>query len=179
MKNNLQKTSLFISATFLLLGCFAFVFLYQKINNNNQKTQQDTISLQTEARRRDDIVSLDRVLQKIAPDRVLLESHFIKSSDVVPFLNMIEKLGEEAGVSSQINSVNVKVDNSELVVGLKASGRFEAIYKFLTLLENSPYVLDFISMDIHKISPQVVPDKNVNNASWEAVFKIQLLSFIS
>ena len=178
MKNNFQKTLLFISVAVLLLGSFAFIFLYQKINDNNQKTQQSTISLQTEARRRDDIASLDRVLQKIVPDRTLLESHFIKSSDVVPFLNMIEKLAKEAGVSSQIDSVDTKVDNSGLIVNLKASGRFEAIYKFLTLLENSPYVLDFASMDIHRLSSPVTSDKNVKNASWEAVFKIQLLSFI-
>lgn len=178
MKNNFQKIILLISTIILLLFCFAFVFLYQKINDNNQKIQQNTINLQTESHRRDDIASLDQMLQKIAPLRALLENHFIKSSDVVPFLNIIENLAKESGVSAQIDSVNAKVDNSELTVGLKASGGFEAIYKFLTLLENSPYVLDFMSMDIHKSALSDVSDKNVNNASWEAVFQIQLLSFI-
>jgi len=178
MKNNFQKIILLIFTILLLLLCFALVFLYQKINDNNQKTQQDTINLQTETRRRNDIASLDQMLQKIAPDRALLENHFIKSSDVVPLLNIIENLAKESGVSAQIDSVDAKIDNARLIVGLKASGRFEAIYKFLTLLENSPYVLDFISMDMHKLSSPVVAGKDVNNASWEAVFQIQLLSFI-
>jgi Tfp pilus assembly protein PilO len=178
MKNNFQKIILLISIIILLLFCFIFVFLYKKINNNNQKTQQDTINLQTESHRRDDIASLNQMLQKIAPDRALLENHFIKSSDVVPFLNIIENLAKESGVSVQIDSVDAKIDNTELTVGLKVSGRFEAIYKFLTLLENSPYVLDFMSMDIHKLLSPVVSDKNVNNTNWEAVFQIQLLSFI-
>jgi hypothetical protein len=178
MKNNFQKILILVSVILLLLLCFAFVFTYQKINDNNQKTQQDTINLKTETLRRDNIASLNQSLQKIAPDRILLENHFIKSSDIVPFLNMIEKLGEEVGVSSEINSVNTKIDNTELMVELKASGGFEGIYKFLTLLENSPYELDFTSMNIHRLGLSGVTDKNIKDSNWEAVFKIKLLSFI-
>jgi len=178
MKSNFQKILLFIASTGLLLFGFTLVFLYQEINNNDQKTQQDTVSLQTETRRRDDLASLDRALQKITTDRALLESHFIKSSDVVSFFNNVEKLAQAAGVSSQINSVDTKTDNTGLMVELKVSGRFEAIYKFLTLLENSPYTLDFTYMDIHKLPSSAVSGKNIANPGWEVVFKIQLLSFI-
>ena len=178
MKNNFQKIFLFISMMVLLFLCAAFVFLYQKINDNNQKIQQGEIALQTETRQRDNIASLNRSLQKIAPDRALLEDHFIKSSDVVPFLNMIEKLASEAEVSVQIDSINNKEDNSELTVGLKTSGGFEMIYKFLTLLENSPYELHFISMDMRKLNSSGASDKNIKSSNWETVFKIQVLSFI-
>ncbi len=178
MKNNFQKILILIPIILLLLFCFAFAFTYQKINDNNQKTQQETINLRTETLRRENIASLNQSLQKIAPDRILLENHFIKSSDVVPFLNMIEKLGKEVGVLTEINSVNTKTDNTELIVDLKASGRFEGIYKFLTLLENSPYELDFSSMNIHLLGLSGVTDKNTKDPNWEAVFKIKLLSFI-
>lgn len=178
MKNNFQKILLVISAILLLFLCFAFIFLYRKIDDNNQKVERDTITLQTEARRREDISSLNRSLQKITSDRVLLESHFIKSSDVVPFLNMIETLAKQTAVSTVIDSINTKTDNPELVVGLKASGKFEAIYKFLTLLENSPYEIDFMSIDIHKLFSPVVVGKNTPPAGWEAIFKIKLISFI-
>lgn len=177
MENNFHKILLFISGMVLLFLCSAFVFLYQRINDNNQKIQQDTINLQTEIRRFDDITSLDRLFQKNATERAALENHFIKSSDIVPFLNMIEDLALKAGVSVQIDSINAIEDNSELRIGLKASGAFEAIYKFLTLLENSPYELDFISMDLHKSSPSA-PDERIKSPSWEAFLKIQLLSFI-
>lgn len=178
MKNNFQKVPLFLSAIFFIFFCFAFVFLYREINNNNQKAEQDTINWQTEARRRDNIASLDRSLQKIANDKALLETHFAKSSDIVPFLDTIEKLAPEAGALAEIDSVDTLADNTGLMVGLKASGNFEAIYKFLTLLENSSYELDFLSMDMHKLATGTVPDKSVKNLKWEAVFKIQLLSFV-
>ncbi|MDD5721007.1 MAG: hypothetical protein PHT16_00975 [Candidatus Pacebacteria bacterium] len=178
MKNNFQKILILISIILLFLLSFAFVFTYQKINDNNQKTEQDTINLKTETLRRDNIASLDQSLQKIAPDRISLENHFIKSSDIVPFLNMIERLGEESGVSTEINSISTKTDNTELTVELRAAGRFEGIYKFLTLLENSPYELDFTSMNIHKAGSSSATDKNAKGPNWEAVFKIKLLSFI-
>ncbi|MFA6177706.1 MAG: hypothetical protein WC694_02320 [Candidatus Paceibacterota bacterium] len=174
MKNNFQKILIFTSLTFLLFG-FVFLFFYQEINDHNQKTQQDTINLQTETFRRNNIASLNQSLQEITPDKVLLDSHFVKSSDIVPFLNLIEKVASEVGVFIQINSVDSKENNSELIVGLKISGRFEAIYKFLTLLENSPYELEFLSMDIKKLT---VSETNTKDSNWEAVFKIQLLSFI-
>jgi hypothetical protein len=174
MKHNLQKVPLVISLILFIFLCFTFWFLYRAINSNNQKAEAGMITWQAEASRRDDITSLDRSLQEIAPDRMLLETHFAKSSDVVPFLDTVEGLAPKAGALAQVNSVNI--DNTGLIVELKALGSFESIYRFLTLLENSPYELDFISMDIH--TAVQVTDKNVKSPSWEAIFKIKLLSFV-
>lgn len=177
MKNNFQKISLFLSAIFFIFSCFAFVFLYREINDNNQKVQQDLTTWTAEMRLREEIRSFDRSLQKIADDRIMLETHFAKSSDIVPFLDSIEKLAPRVGATARIDSVDALKDNTGLVVELKASGSFEAIYKFLTLLENSPYELDFLSMDIHKIILDV-SDKNEKDSRWEAFLKIKLLSFV-
>ena len=178
MKNNFQKISLILLAVFFVFFCFAFVFLYKKINSNNQKAEQDATTWQTETLRRDNIRSLDRLLQKIADSRILLETHFAKSSDVVPFLDTIERLALGVGTKAEVNSVDILTDNTGLIVGLKASGSFEAIYKFLTLLENSPYELDFPSIDMHKLAVSGVSDENIQNLKWEATFRIQLLSFV-
>jgi hypothetical protein len=177
MKNYFQKIPLLLSIIFFIVFSAIFVFLYGKINDNNQKAQQDMIKWQQEASRRDQIISLDRLLQNISGDRAQLETHFAKSSDVVPFLDTIEKLAPKVGAVAAVDSVVVGTNNTSLSVGLKASGSFESIYKFLTLLENSPYELDFISMDIHNLAPDTSV-KNVQSSKWEAVFKIQLLSFV-
>lgn len=178
MKNNFQKILLVISAIILLVLIFAFIFLFIKIDDNNQKVQQNSIDLQTETRRREDISALNKLLQKIAVDRSLLESHFIKSSDVVPFLNLVEKLAIDAGVSAKINSVDAKTNNQELTMNLNASGGFDAVYKFLILLENSPYEIDFLSTDMHMIPPPSPVGKIPSAPKWEVAFKIQLISFI-
>ena len=184
MKNKLQKTSLIISITTFVVFCLIFLFLYREINNNNDKVYSNITKLKIEESSRDNMNSLDNSLKTLAPQRALLETHFAQSSDIVPFLDMIEKLAPTAGATAQVDSVKTLADNSGLAVGLKVSGSFETIYKFLILLENSPYELEFISMDIYKINTDAainVVNKNVKsikNSNWEAVFKIQLLSFV-
>ena len=178
MKNNFSKISLFISAAFFLMLSALSVFLYREIKNNNQKAEQENAEWRTEADKREEIISLNDSLQKISGDKTELETHFAKSSDVVPFLNTIENLAPEAGATAEIDSVDTGTDNS-LSIGLKASGSFEALYKFLTLLENSPYELDFLSMDLHKLTMPETPGKTVTKIpQWEAVFEIKLLTFL-
>ncbi|MFZ3011551.1 MAG: hypothetical protein WA060_00940 [Minisyncoccia bacterium] len=178
MKKNLQKILLGVSIILFVIFSLAFVFLFKKINDNYKETNQNTIAWMEEERKREDIVSLGQSLQEIIDDKTLLETHFAKSSDVVPFLDNIEKLAPKAGVQIEVDSVNIKNNNTGLVVGLKASGSFGAIYKFLTLLENSPYQLDFTSMHISKVQTGDTPGKNTKDSRWEGIFKIQLLSFI-
>jgi hypothetical protein len=152
--------------------------LYRIINNNNQKAEQGAIAWQTEASRRNEITSLNNSLGQIAEDRASLETHFVQSSDVVTFLDTFGEIATLSGTKAEIDSVDTGTNNSELVVGLKVTGSFGAVYKFLTLLENFPYELDFISMDMHEEMVPSVSSKNIIIPDWEADFKIQLLSFV-
>jgi hypothetical protein len=179
MKNNFQKISLLLSAVLFLFLCFAFFFLYEKINSNNQKAQQSTVTWQTEANRRDKLTLLNNSLGEITGDKATLQAHFVQNSDIIPFLNTIEALAPSVGAKAEIDSVENGTNNTGLTAEVKVSGSFGQIYKFLTLLENSPYEIGFLSMDLHKSE---VPDdsgKNVKSSNWEAIFKIQLLSFTS
>jgi hypothetical protein len=178
MKINFPKISLAISVIICSLLIFGFLSFYGKINDFNTKSEQDLATWQIEATRREDIRLLNRSIQQNVSDRELLETHFAKSSNIVPFLDSIETLALKAEADARVDSVNVGGDGSTLVVGLQALGNFTAIYKFLTLLENSPYEISFLSVDMHKAVPLSNPDKKGPDLRWEAVFKIQLLSFI-
>jgi hypothetical protein len=178
MKNNFNKISLFLSGIIFIFLCCVPVYLYKIINANNQKAESNMAAWQTETNRRNDITFLNESLKQVSSDRTLLATHFAQSSDVVPFLNTIEQLAPTAGAQAEIDSVNTGTNNGQLIVELKASGSFVQVYKFLTLLENSPYELSFLSVDIHKSSLTDAPSKNVTASTWEAIFKIQLLSFI-
>jgi hypothetical protein len=99
---------------------------------------------------------------------------------VVPFLDTIGQLASLSGAKLEIDSVDIETTSPGLVAGLKVSGSFAEVYKFLTLLENSPYEIDFLSMDLHSLSmagADSPPLKNIKDSSWEANFEIQLLSF--
>ncbi len=177
MKNNLKKIPLLLALLLFLFLCFAGWFLYKEINNNNQKAQAGMVVWQTEAKRREDITTLDKSLREVAPLRANLDTHFAKSTDIVPFLDTIEALAPKAGATAEVSAVSAEADNTGLVVELKAKGSFESLYKFLTLLENSPYEMDFLSMDMHTTDAGAA-DKSATSSGWDGDFKIKLLSYV-
>lgn len=176
MKNNSIKISLLVSLSLFCVLLFTFFFFYKKINDNIQQSQSKEVEWQAEAERRDEIKTLDNAIKIIEKERTQLETHFARSSDVVPFLNTIEKLGSRAGAKTDIISVRISEDRMSLIVDMKASGSFLGLYRFLTLLENSPYELEFVAMNLgNGVS---LDSSNTKSSKWEATFKVKLLNFI-
>jgi hypothetical protein len=176
MKSNIPKKSLFLFTIIFGIVLSLFLYLYREINNKNQESELRETEWQTEAARRDDIKALDNSIKIIEAERAQLETHFARSSDIVPLLDTIENLAAQANTKAEVLSVDVVGDQSGLSVGVKASGNFADLYKFLTLLENSPYELEIASLDLQK-----VPEANVTaikTLPWDAIFKIKLLSFV-
>ena len=81
------------------------------------------------------------------------------------------------GARTEVVLVDMPKDKGGLVVGINATGSFESLYKFFTLLENSPYELDFLSLNMQS---QITGGELGENqmARWSADFKVKLLSFI-
>jgi len=156
--------------TILLLGIFlyGFIYLFGKMNDHNTKSQLAETEWKKEALRRDKIKTLNNSVQIIEAQKAQIETHFAESSDVVPFLDTVERLAKEAGNKAEVISVNISDDKNGLLVGIQASGSFANLYKFLTLLENSPYELEFMGVDMHQGIGR----------DWKATFKIKLLSFV-
>lgn len=177
MKSVIQKKSLILSILFFVFSCFVFIFLYREVNSNKDMSTLAQEKWQTEAINRDNAKSLINSIKVVAPERALLETHFVQSSDVVPFLDTIEKLSKEAGTKAEVISVDVAKNNPSLVVEMKAVGTFESIYKLILLLENSPYDLEFVSANIQSSNTGYSVSKK--NSQWTANFQIRLLSFIN
>lgn len=176
MQNN-NKKLIILSVLFCALCVFAFIFTYKKINLNNQLAEQSLIDWQNETTRRDEIKLLNKSIKTIQSEKESLEMHFAKSTDVVPFLDTIEKLGTEVGAKAEVVSVNILEDKSGLLVRMKAIGTFDSVYRLLTLLENSPYELEFVSADINNPGASL-SETSEGGTKWTANFELKLLSFI-
>lgn len=178
-QNNFFRIPLLFSVIFFCLSFLAVFFLNREINNNNHAAQSREQEWQTEMQRREEIKALDRSVKIIEGERGQLETHFAKSSDVVPFLDMIEGLASKVEAKAEVTSVDILEDSTGLMVGMKATGTFSGLYRFLTLLENSPYALEFVGMDLHKETASGgAESKNVTISKWNVIFKLKLLSFI-
>ena len=176
MKKNFPIIQLFVSVLLFCVFLFVFFYFFRAIKNNVEESKSKEGEWQTETLRRDEIKTLNNSIKVIEDKRNLLETHFAKSSDIVPFLDTIEELALKVNTKAEITSVNILEDHTGLSVGMKASGTFSGLYKFLTLLENSSYELDFISMNIQKGIESDTKNKII--PKWDAIFRIKLLSFI-
>lgn len=174
MQTHSQKKLLIISGLFLLFSVGVFVFLYIKINSNNIKGDALYTEWQVEDERRSKLNSLDMLIKRIEGDRAELESHFAKSTDIVPFLDTIDSLGKMAGAEVVVSSVDILADKSGLMVSLSAKGGFNSVYAFLLLLENSPYEMSFISTNLRTDND----GEEEGTPQWTATFKLKLISFI-
>lgn len=146
------------------------MFFYSTIKSKQGISEQKFTEWQVEAARRDEIKSLESSMKKIEEDKVILETHFAESSNPVPFLDTLEKLARSVNAENSVSAVDVAKDGKSLVVGMNASGSFESFYKFLTLLENSAYDMEFLSIDMQK--------DGASENEWSAVIRIKLLTFI-
>ncbi len=178
MQSNFPKTSLFFSAIFFCFCLAAFFFFFKYVDNGNKELQSREVEWQTESMRREGIKQLDHSVQVIEGERAELDNHFAESSDVVPFLDTMEKIATQVSTKAEITSVDVLDDHSGLYVGMKASGTFSNVYKFLKLLENSPYEVELMVVDMHKEAASGPADKQVSNSNWNVSVKMKLLSFI-
>ncbi len=181
MKNNFPKIPLFLSLLFFCVSLAIFIYFFKEIKNNNQELQTKELAWRTEALKREGIKTLDHSVKAIEQERAELDTHFAKSSDIVPFLNTIDRLSLKANTTAEITAVDPTLDHSGLDVSMNASGTFENVYKFLTLLENSPYEIEFTGVDMHKeIKPETTTTPLVvkNTApKWNVTIKMKLLSF--
>lgn len=174
---NLKSIKLPIISAFIILALSGsvFAFLFLKIKSNEKVSEKMRQEWLVEASRREDLKSLEKSISSIDEERALLDSHFSTSSNVVPFLDMIEKLAKDVGAKAEPTLLNLSKDNAALIVQAKAEGSFTSVYKFLTLLENAPYEIEFISMDVQKIANA---DSKNDKAVWIATLDIKLLSFM-
>lgn len=180
MSNEFPKIPLILATVMCFLSVFAFIFLYKTIDTAEDNAKLASTELQNEANKHEEIKLLNSHVETLKEDMILLETHFAKSSDIVPFLDSMESLARKAGTKAEITSVDVAKDNTSLILKIKTEGSFKNIYKFLTLLENSHYVVEFMEISMERGAQGGATEAGAPKQIpvWQANFNLKLLSFI-
>jgi hypothetical protein len=185
MQYGFKKNFIILAVITFLLFSIAFWFLHQQIEKKSVSYEKISTEWQAEDTRRNEIKTILRTADSIQMNNVIISSHFVSSSNLVPFLDTLDNLAPKVGAENEIVSVDISPDTKKLVVSSRVMGSFESIYKFLMLLENSPYEIKFLATDVHKVTGKqkgetvgVKSEKTGKVYSWEGSFKIELLSFI-
>jgi hypothetical protein len=178
MQNKFKKILIFTPIIVFILLSIAFYFLYKSIQIKNTNAEKVLSEWKIEDSRRTEIKNIMKSVQVIEQDNILIQSHFAKGSDVVPFLDNIDSFAPKVNSEDEVISVEITKEKQELIVGINVLGSFESVYHYLTLLENSPYEIEFTGVDIQTNDKGFKSDKTDKIYNWEGMFKIKLLSFI-
>jgi hypothetical protein len=89
-------------------------------------------------------------LASIAGDEATIRGHFVAASDIVGFLETLEKTGSSLG--SQVEVVSVGEENGArptLALSLRISGGFDAVVRTLGAIEYAPYDVELTRMALN------------------------------
>lgn len=185
MQYGFKKNFIALAFIAFLLFAIAFWFLYHEIQKKNNDSEKVLTEWQIEDSRRTEIKTIMKSVNSIQANNEIINTHFANGSNLVPFLDTIDSFAPQVGAEDEIISVDILPETKELIVGIKVLGSFESVYRFLTLLENSPYEIKFLAVDIQKVSSTqggntvgAESEKKGKVYSWEGLFKIKLLTFI-
>jgi hypothetical protein len=180
MKNNLQlkkfKKLPFALSIILLAGAsIIFFVIYSATYKNVAESAELEKGWAGNEKYKEEVADLERFVAAYPTELSDLDSHFIKNPNVVPFLDLVESLGPKVNAETEVTQVDISKDGTSLTVGIRAEGSFESLYKFLKLLENSPFELEVLATSMQGNVPG--SDPTVPNI-WSGTFKVKLLSFI-
>jgi len=175
MKTDNLNKYLLSAIAFLLVSIGFVLFLYRQISINIKVTDQIEAQWASEIETQEKIKELELSVSQILEERTSFESHFVRNSDIVTFLDTIEQLATNVSAKAIISTVDTAQDPPSLLVGIRASGSFEALYKFMMLIENAPYELEIESFDLRKEGS--VSDSDTFKPEWSVTLRVNVLSF--
>ncbi len=176
MNKNSHNKYLLFAMIFFGLSCSLFFFLYQGIKDNQRVYNEAETAWQREEDRLAEIRMIDRSIKTVEAEKAMFESHFARKSDVVPFLDSLERLAKSVGTTAEVSSVDTTTDTNTLSLTMRASGSFDSVYRFLTLLENSYYVLEVTGFSMQRDT--FVEPTGQQLPKWKAVINLKLLSYL-
>ena len=155
-----------VSVVLFIAATGAFVFMLLQSQQQSERLESQLATLDEQRSQEASYYRLQRIAEVSAADRAQLSSFFFASeSESIDFLNTVERLAPEAGVSLETDTLNLVEDtenNKQWVeIGFSFEGSRSRVQNFLTILEDLPYVskikrVEMVATDQIKWQSQVV-----------------------
>ncbi|OGZ44647.1 MAG: hypothetical protein A2756_05550 [Candidatus Ryanbacteria bacterium RIFCSPHIGHO2_01_FULL_48_27] len=126
--------------------------IFSQIQESNQSllaTHQELASLE---RKEELLRNLERTVTDLAPDIEKIERTFFKPNEVVNFIVALESAAASSGVELSINNADLNKpavnEQPTSSFALTARGSFTQIYRFIVLVENMPFNMEFTNVSL-------------------------------
>lgn len=179
---------LIISTLTLIALLGAFVYLINVIKNKNKHISVVAATLQEKIDEKDNMKVLEKKMVDLGDTRTKINGYFVDTSNIDTFVEYLEGLGDTYGATLVVQSVDTpKNEKNKLVFSIEIDGNFSNVTKIVSILENSPYNINFNSLYINKITETVqgesidpkskAPIAPITKSSWQATANFNVLSF--
>lgn len=157
-----------------LAAIVGYYLLFQHIKTQSKTAVSLNSVIDLGQQKNSHLSSLRNTIKETDGKRQQLATLFLSSGEEVLFIEQIEILAKNSGLSAKTNNVSSAAGNvgeiKTLRVQLQTTGSWNNTLYFLSQVENLPY-------DIHaqgvSLTKQSTTDKN-NSSSWVATFDISV-----
>ncbi len=142
-----------------------------QIGEKSDLLRSQLTSIELENKRESDFYRLQKTSEESAEDRKAVEKYFLpQSSDSIDFLNRVEQLAPQSGVTLKTDGLEEASDKKTKQKWIEAkfsfSGTQNNVENFLSILETAPYLSRVTSVSLNA--------RSLDN--WEA--KVTMRVFI-
>lgn len=168
--------------TFICGGSVAlFAWTFQAIKGKNEQASFVLSDIQDKMVSKEGMSAVVKKASDLAAIQKNVRSHFIDTNDIAGFVDYLESIGADAGVTLDVQSVDIAPsDKTKVSVHISVKGRYEGIMKTINLLENSPYYVHvtqaLVSKSVSTGVDSTGKPKISTNGSWEGEISFVTIS---
>lgn len=160
----------------------AYGFFFYSIKTATEEASALSYDLEEKRMNKDELSLLQHSLNETKEDREKLNSYFVRSGDIDPFIEELKSLGEEADTNIALSALT-ETPESTLTIDLRGTGTFQNLFYFMKLVEHVPYHIEFkkVYLNAAPISVEDPAGKTKNDQSarkWDASFTLTLFGYI-
>jgi Tfp pilus assembly protein PilO len=158
---------------FIIISLFFLVFLIPKFLREIRAKSQELISLKNELasfqKEVESFEKLAKIYQNYQPNLEKIDKIFIDPKEPIDFFKFLEENANHFQLEYKISPLPGKEEEKSLSFQISVSGSFNNFLKFLERIENSPYLIDVLDLNVKKTIKKEVPESII-----EANFSIKV-----
>lgn len=182
MKNSMKEIKHIVGAVLVLLGLLAaYGFLFFMMKKEVSGAAELLLREENASNEAKKIRELEKTLGETEEMRGKISSYFVKKSEAVSFIESIERLGGQSGLSLSLKNASVADKTNVFRLDASTEGSFGNTMYFLVLLENLPNKISVEKAEIRKEERREAgaEEGKESAGAWSGSFVLALESFVN
>ncbi len=152
-----------------MAALFLIFFLFKEVKNSSEAFSLGKEKITSLSEEKENREKMEDVYKNYQPDLGKIEKVFIDPEVPIEFISFLEETASTSQAQLKILSMTKKTDKKDswpnLLFQLSVTGSFFNFSKFLEKLENSPYLIEILELNVRALSEKEIESKEFENLS--------------